>query len=408
MTDTIKTLLASLTCLFVLLSCILREVDAAIILNSSFSISEDYNDNLFFTAANKESDFTTTLSPFLSIGYTSKNVSATIGYQGSAQFHADNPTEDEYFQSLSIDLDLPILNRQSRGVTVQVTEDVSYSPELPGVSFHSEDDPPGLRRPGNVREQQGTGVQLNRTDTFENRAGLLVSYDWTERFNLASSYTNVITRYSGSALEDREAHQTTFDAVYRYPYSQRTEWTGQYGTNYTTSNNEQDKLQHSLLLGVTRHMTELVTASGTAGVSFVEEESPQYTLTTGITKRTQTGSLSLQYSNTISTGLGIVRSVTRDETVRGHIIQNLNDKLSSYLDASYTSKESLSGNEIDATTIAGGAGLSARFLKWLEGRLSYSYLKQDTESGTSLGEDGERNVYMITLTAIAPTWKIFK
>lgn len=401
----IKNIIISMACFFVLLFGFCRNGYSAVIFDSSFSISEDYNDNLFFTATDREADFTTTLSPFLSIGYTSKNIAFTIGYQGAAQFHSNNPNVDGYFQALSIDLDLPILNRQIRGVEVRVTEDVTYSPELPGFTFGGGDKESDSGRSGTIREREGVGVQLNRTDTFENRAGISLSYDWTDHFSTASSYKNVITRYSGNEFKDRDAHHTTFDAAYRYPFSQRIEGTTRYDIGVTTGDGP-DRFIQSLGLGFSYRMTPFMTATAGGGVSFVKDESPQYTFATGLLKRFQSGSLSIQYSNAIESGLGVVRSVTRDEAVTGQITQVLSESTSSYIRGGYSSTKSLSGNEVDTVATAAGAGISVRFLDWLEGGLSYDYLKQDAETRTTLGRDGERNRYMLTLTATGPSWRL--
>lgn len=403
----IENIIISMACFFFLFVGFCRNGYSAVIFDSSFSVSEDYNDNLFFTATDQEADFTTTLSPFLSISYTSKNIAFTIGYQGAAQLHSNNPNVDGYFQALSIDLDLPILNRQIRGVEVRVTEDVTYSPELPGFTFGGGDKESDSGRSGTIREREGVGVQLNRTDTFENRAGISLSYDWTDHFSTASSYKNVMTRYSGNEFEDRDAHHTTFDAAYRYPFSLRTEGTTRYDVGVTTGDGP-DQVIQSLGLGLSFRMTPLTTATAGGGVSFVKDESPQYTLLTGLSKRFQNGNLSIQYSNEVSSGLGVVRSVTRDEEVTGQLTQVLSENTSSYVRGGYSSTKSLSGNEVDTVSTAAGVGISVRFLEWLEGSLSYDYLKQNSETGTRLGKDGERNRYLLTLTATGPSWRIMK
>jgi hypothetical protein len=61
---------------------------------------------------------------------------------------------------------------------------------------------------------------------------------------------------------------------------------------------------------------------------------------------------------------------------------------------------------LKTTTYTGSAGVTLRLLSWLTGGLSYSYLNQ--QSLGSVGEDGDRNTVMLTLTASAPTRRIVR
>ncbi len=256
-----------------------NEVNAAVILSPSFSISERYNDNLFFTETDRKSDFTTVISPALNLAFTSRNVHLTMGYRGSAEFHSKNPKADGYFQSLSFDIDLPALNRQIRGLEVSVTENISYSPELPAFSF-------GSREADIVIEERfdrvllaGEGVQTGRVDTFRNRAGLSVRYAWSRNFNTTASYTSVITRYSGSDLEDNEVNTGSFDATYSDQTSPRTKWTSRYGLSIASSDNADSNRNEDLIqqiaLEVAHRVTHFLSVSGDIGTSFVEGESPR-------------------------------------------------------------------------------------------------------------------------------------
>ena len=374
-----------------------QEAKGAVILTSSFSILERYNDNLFFSDQDKRSDFTTVLSPSLSIAITSKNATLTIGYHGSAQFHSQNPEADGYFQSLSFDIDLPILNRQIRGLEVNVTEKISYSPELPAYSFRSEETETDVDERFDQVLLEGEGVQqAGRVNTFRNHAGISLRYPWSQNFSTSASYANVITRYSGGELEDTEVNNGSAEARYRYPMSLRTEWTSSYGYD----------LFHQINTGVSHRLTHLVSVSGSVGVSFIEGESPKTNLGAGISKRYKTGSLNLRYSSNLVTGLGVIRGVTRRQSVVGSATRVLGQRISSSVQLGYASNRSFEGNEVDVATYTARAGLYIRLLSWLNGSLNYAYLNQQSKG--NLGEDGERNVVSFALTAVGPSWRIIK
>ncbi len=384
-----------------------NSAQGAVIISTSLSLSEEYNDNLFFTETKQEADFATILSPALSIGYTSKNVVLTLGYQGSAELHPENPEADGYFQSLSIGLDLPGLNQQIEGLEIRIIENMTLSPELPGFSFSGSDDEESSRRADRGPQNTGQGVQLQRTDTFQNQAGLSLSYDWTALFNTRLAYTNTVTLFSESEFEDRNVNQTTFDGTYRFPFSSRTSWTGTYGANLTTGD-EEDQFIHSVSLGVIHQMSRLVSTDGEVGISIVKDESVEPTLSAGYSKRFQSGSLSVRYKNDVSAGLGVVESVTREESFTGSINRALGDRVSSFLQMGYSNNKSLSGNEVDSIALTASTGISVQLLKWLSGNLTYAYLKQDSDGAIGASGNVKRNTVTLFFTATGPSWRIIK
>jgi len=381
-----------------------QTAQAALIFGSSLSLSEAYNDNLFFTEQNRKSDFMTALSPAMSLAYTSRNVGLSVAYQGTAQFHSQNPEADGYFQSLSFNIDLPFLNRQIKGVEVRIEEQASYSPELPAFSFRGETEAERDARFDRVL-QQGEGIQRSgRVNTFRNLAGLTLSYDWTPRFDTSVTYRNIIIRYSGDDFEDSETNNASFNARYHDRFSSRTSWNARYGLS-AGLDGESDLL-HSLNLGIEHQITHLLSASGSIGTSFVSGESPDLNLGAGLSKRYRGGSINLRYSRTAVRGLGVIRGVARRESLLLSAGRTLLERLSGSLQAVYVRNKSLDSNGVNAETYSASAGLSMRLLAWLNGSLSYAYLQQVSEG--SLGEDASRNLVSFTLTAVGPSWRIMK
>ncbi|MFQ5543990.1 MAG: hypothetical protein ACE5FY_06520, partial [Nitrospiria bacterium] len=189
---------------------------------------------------------------------------------------------------------------------MSVIEEMSFSPGLPGFSFGGGENEKDLERREALPQGFGQGVELDRTDTFQNQAGIALSYNWSESLNLSTSYTHVMTRFSGGQFEDRDAHQLSWRGGYLHQVSARTAWTGSYDAAWTTGDGE-DRLIHSVGAGVEYRVTKLVTASGDAGTSFIEGESAEPTFSGGLSKRYQAGSMSLRYSGRVATGLGVIR-----------------------------------------------------------------------------------------------------
>lgn len=365
----------------------------------------------FFTEKDRKSDFTTVLSPALNLAFTSKNMTLSVGYRGSAQFYSEHPEADGYFQSLSFNIDLPILNRQIRGLEVKVFETASYSPELPAYSFGNDETDTEADERFNQVLLEGEGVQQSgRVDTFRNRAGISLRYPFWKNFSVHASYTNVITRYSGNEFDNTVVHVVDFGGDFskslHWP-TKRTEWTVSYDSSLAISDDDDDTdWVHRLNFGVQHLLSRLLTANGGLGIAFPEGESPQLTLSAGISKRYKTGDMNLRYTSNVATGIGVIRGLTRRQSVIGTATRALSQRISSFIQAGYVSNRSFEGNQVNVASYTAGTGLSMRLLSWLNGSLNYSYLNQQSEG--NLGEDGERNVASITFTAVGPSWRMMK
>lgn len=388
-------------------------LQAAIVVDSSLSVSESYDDNIFFENQNEKDDLVSAVSPALSVTYTGKNLNLSIGYRGRALFYAENADENDFFHTLSIDLDLPFLNRQIRGVEVQVIEEMSFSPELPGFSFIGGGDEKARARAQRLPQGAGQGVQLQKTDTFQNQAGLSLSYDWTERFNTTGEYTNVITRFSDNQFEDREVNLSKFDALYRYPFSLSTTLTNTYDLAVTTGNGGEQVI-HTLHFLLGHRMSPTFSATAGIGTAYIKNnKSPEPTFSASLEKLFQRGSLVIQYTNNIASGVGVIRRVTRREALVGNANYGLGEYTQVYVQGSYSSTQSLSDSdgidEIDVISYTASAGISTQFLSWLTGRLNYSYLRQDARgNANTFGRGGERNLISVQFTASNPRWRIIK
>jgi len=380
-----------------------QEAGAAVLLNSSISLAENYNSNLFFTAENQKSDFTTVLSPALDLSYTAKNVRISLGYQGSAQLHSKHSETDGYFQSLSFDIDLPFLNRQINGLEVQIKENVSYSPELPAFSF-GEGGEEGTRSFDQVF-LGGEGIQQSgRVNTFRNISGIILRYPWSQNFSTSGSYTNVITRYSGNDFEDSDINNVSSSAIYSSPLSSRTSWTLRYSVS--SSLDDTRDLVHQVSLAGKHQITHLVLASANIGVYFVDGQAPNLSSGASLSKRYKSGRLNMRYSDDVVRGLGVIQGANRRQSLILSASWAFLERVSTSIQFGYVKNKSFEGDSINVSAYTAEAGLSTRFLSWLSGSLRYSYLQQ--ESDGNIGIDAERSFVSLSLTANSSPWRIMK
>ena len=137
------------------------DAGAVVTLDSDLSVLETYNDNLFFTEANKKEDFGTFVSPRLKLTYESRNVVISGTYRGTAQFFVNNSQENAYAQNSNFSFDFPGLTKRYKGLEVELIESFNFSPQLQAFSFAGE---PGQERRGGggvVCRSSPCGTQRN-------------------------------------------------------------------------------------------------------------------------------------------------------------------------------------------------------------------------------------------------------
>lgn len=365
------------------------KVEGAVNFGSSLSVSEGYNDNLFFTERNRVADSTTSIGPSLNLKYNSRNLALSGIYRGTAELHVRHPDANRYTQSASLSLGGPLLSGQAKGVEVRITEDVSYAPEIPAYSWN------GLGG-GNA------GIQLQRTDTLVNRAGMELEYTWSPLLKSTLSYLNTLARYRGSVLNDSVNHHAGMAG--KYQWSPRTQWTASYAASVTVFKQNDEVWVHRITLGTEHQIAPSLSSDMSIGAAFFHNESPRMTLGAGLSERYQSGRLSLRYDDNIATGLGLTTMPAVNQRVTGQATRALGPNASAYLRFAYGSNRSFNGEKLKISTYTAETGLDIRLLSWLSGNLGYSYLNQ--QSQTNLGQDGRRNQVILTLTAGSPSWKI--
>lgn len=383
-----------------------ERVEGTVTLSPSFSVSESYNDNLFFTETNREADFTTLVGPSFKLAYESLNLTLEGVYRGAAEFHARHPEANKYAQSASFDLGIPFLSRQIRGVEVRVTENLNFTPEVPAYSFGIVPEQPGAATPSSQAQQTGGGIQVPRTDTLTNNAGLKLGYDWSPILKTTISYLNTVTRYRGTELNDSMTHRVGLDETYQW--SPRTQWTNSYSAAVTIYENANNEVVHRLSTGVAYQMSPTLSINGNIGFGVVSGigKISGLIVETGLSKQFSQSSLSLSYAQNIGTGGGLITGSTLYRVVGMQYRQTVGQYTSAYLRIGYANNRSLSGEALIVSSYTAETGINVRLFSWLSGNLGYSYLNQ--QSLGTIGQDGQRNLVMFGLTASAPPWRIVK
>ncbi len=380
------------TPIFVLLIGLQGNAEGFVTFSPSLALSERYNDNFFFTEVEdfRESDFTTMVGPQLTLAADDRNWNLSARYEGSLELNLRHPEENQYGQTLAMNLHLPFASEQVRRLDLRITESIAYVPELPAFSFGSSSS--ALPREANQ------GIQVGRTNTFRNRAGINLGYTWTPLFSTALSYAHLINRYQGGTLEDYFVHEGGLSGIYQT--SRRMQWTVSYFTSVTDYEKADSIAVHRFDLGDLYHIDPTSTMNVGTGVAVTPGGETHWTVSAGLGKTGPSGSLSFQYNRGIGTGGGVTTTATLSQNLVAQVTQVLGRSASVSLRLGYGINDALSGPPIKITTQEIGAGIEMNLLSWLRGGVNYSYLNQQTEGGAT-DQDARRNLVMVTLTATA-------
>lgn len=371
-----------------------ENAEGVVTLSPSLALSERYSDNFFFTEieADRKGDFTTRVGPQLTLAAENRNWSMSARYEGTAEFNARHPEENEYGQTLGIDLH----SRGGRRFDLRITESAAYVPELPAFSFGRSGDP--------LAPEANQGIQVGRTNTFRNRAGIVLGYRWTPLFSASLSYNNLINRYQGGTLRDHIVHEGGLRG--NYQVSRSIQRSVSYSTSLADYEGADSVLAHRFEIGELYQISRTFTMNIGAGAAIISGDSTQWTLNAGVSKTGPMGSLSLQYIRGIGTGGGATTTPTLTQNLAAGVTRVLGRSASASLRFGYGVNEALSGSPLEISSQEVEIGMQASLFSWLSGGVNYSYLSQRTEGGAT-DRGARRNLVMVTLTA-APALRIMQ
>jgi hypothetical protein len=435
------TFLASLFPLFLMVWFPAGRAMATLSLESSFTVTETYTDNLFYEPNNKKSDFGTLFGPNLSLQYANADVVLGAAYLGRMGVFVNNPKANRTIHNVNLLLDLPFLNKLHKGLTVNIDETLQATPQLDAFSGSgAQNEVQAFRNPSGSKTrppEEGTpslwaggtqGVFTTRNNSLLNRAALTVGYAWTPRVNTSSTYRNQYRRFSSSNFQDSLAHIGTFSLGYlvregttmtpSYSYSEINFLGGSTpstSADKIISHNTQLSISHALtstlrgtLGGGIAWTTQKGAKESVPGPSGIEQRSlpskwkTNFVGSAGITKRYQQGSLNLRVGQSIGGGGGLASQATRTQTVTARISHTLTRRLNGFGSVGYAKNKSVEGNAFDTRTYRIQSGLAYVFLPWLSGNVSYSYINQNSKG--SAANDITVNQFFLGVTAFADPW----
>jgi hypothetical protein len=357
----------------------------------SLTLSETYNSNVNSTPAEVE-DYITKVGANLAAIYDSSNASIQASYLIELLSFAKNPELNIVTQNGSLDIDLNRWFRKFfKEVDITVTEDFTFTPDLMDYYFDKK------------REQVGSlssyGIKTSRAESYRNAFSIGMKLPLSQRQNITTKYTSLLTEYSDPAFVDNIAHSVSIGASYRFI---RDEIYGDIGINNVRADSVDSNI-YSVNTGIKHSFSARSLLNINVGIDRLDSDR-QSSLSTkmkgglSFTRRSRFFTYNAGYQNGFNTASGISRIPTLSQIFYMNITGIQYRNLVSDLGADYAVNKSIKGEDVDTQSYNLSAGLSYLIRPWLQSTLSASHFNQSSK--TLSVSDITRNLITLQISAL--------
>lgn len=336
----------------------------------SFRLTESFDDNIFGTSSNRQSDFVSTFSPGIEGGYRSEPFTLLLNGGFDAQVFVKNPDQNDatsgwhtglnasYLPTRLLTLGLNFAYTETRSLTTLTQDLVALNLANP-------------LNPANTLEfgrQKTTLLALSPT----------VSYQFTPTTSGNSSYSYTHSTFEGEV--PNTAHNFQLGASHQF--TPLDTGTATYRFSFFESPGTDNQFSNAFLIGWTRQLSPQTDVSVELGPRFDNDGSvrPAVNARLGHTFKAldQVARLALAYSYSQGFVVGQAGPVNT-QAVTGSLAF---EPLRSLLVSANAGVSWYSGGTSEDTTTY-GVGLSATYqiLRWLGARGSYFFSYQDQDTG---------------------------
>jgi len=331
----IGVLLCGLLCPVVVLSQVFS-------ITPSLTVGARYDDNIFQSDADKEDDFITVITPAIVLRYApSRETEIDFNYEPSFQFFADQTDENQISHRLTLGLEAALSRRLQVALSDRFT--ITEEPSERDRDIILEDGTRG--RSDEEREQ-----------TIRNYATSELRFQLAPRSSIGLLFENLIEDVEDPDEVD-EVRYTVGTEVSYFTHIQRQ---NRVLLAFTTDifnfegnpdpdadpdaqiPDEDDFLVHTASVGYEHHLSPTLTTTARLGYSFTAgldsedgDQNSGIVGSIGLEKLLRTGSASIRYARSLTSGGGIGGQVVADRVVT-QIATNLSPKITAGLGANVT------------------------------------------------------------------------
>jgi len=350
----------------------------------SLAITEQYNDNIFSSNANKQSDFITQFTPGLALQIQHPGFQWLSAFSFTAEIYADHSELNNAANQL----------RFLTSATYQATQRVNLSLTE------------GFNYGRNGTNLATSGVSSGRQESWSNvlSAGLGIQLTPRTTWNLSGAYS--LERFASKDSQGSNTYR--IGTGLSYVLTQRLNVTAGYDFAYLDIDREPTTFTHTPRIGGSYQLTQTLSATATAGPSFVVTDRDTTITPSGnvsVVKVMSWGSMSAFYDASVGTTAGS-GGPSDNQTFGGNIsvgalLRGLVIDFSPSYSRSGTLSSSRSNADVDTLTL----NLSARYQIFRNISVigSYTFLRQrasgsSTNTGSNAGtNDVDQNIVTLGL-----------
>src|SRR2546427_9758846 len=358
-------------------------------LTPSISVSEEYNDNLFFNNQDRQRDFITGFSPTITLFVNRPSYQVNGGYSFTAELYEresrlNNALNRQNFFGTG-------LYRATPRLTLTASE--TYA----------------VNRSTNLVASQGfaTGRQESLSNTF----GPGLTYQMTPGTSLSLGATYGLLRFkgavtdgagtagAGTASAGTASDSDTYgvQSTLAHELTPRLTGTIGYGFTYLTVQGQENSTTHPPTLGGSYRLTPTLTGSVSGGPAITElggETFVSPAVTASLVQGLAFGSASARYARSVSAAGGF-GGTTDAQSISGTLtLPTLRRGLLVVLDTSYSTAESVSSrqtDQVDVKALTLNLAVTYQITAFASVFGGYTFFQQRTGGSSSVHTDADQN-----------------
>jgi hypothetical protein len=357
---------------------------APLTITPSFTLSEEYNDNVLLDNQNRKSDFITGFTPGIAITFERPTYRLAAGYNFTAELFARETQESHAFDRQNFFLDT--MWKVDPFLTLSLTDTFIFSTDTNLIA----------------REQVSAGRDRALSNTLSGGVGYQLTEFWTLRGG--ASYT--LERFSRQGLEDSDVYHVNVGADRRL--SSRLSVGAGYEFGYFDIDNEEKTTTHTPRVGAVWKATDTITLALSGGPTVERREGGQTRVTPAITasytQRVFFGAVGLSYDRGIGTASGF-GGPTDNDLISGYVtVTTLMRGLTLQFLPRYSNVQSPDSDRIDIRAFTAALQATYRITDWVSVIGGYQFFHQRSNStavtniGTAIANDADQNRVFFGLT----------
>ena len=348
-------------------------------LTPSISVSEEYNDNLFFNNQDRQRDFITGFSPTITLFVNRPSYQVSGGYSFTAELYEresrlNNALNRQNFFGTG-------LYRATPRLTLTASETYAVS------------------RNTNLVASQGfaTGRQESLSNTF----GPGLTYQMTPGTSLSLGATYGLLRFKGAVTDGAgtasDSDTYGLQSSLAHELTPRLTGTIGYGFTYLNVQEEDNSTTHTPTVGGSYRLTPTLTGSVSGGPAITElggETFVSPAATASLVQGLAFGSASARYTRSVSAAGGF-GGTTDSQSISGTLtLPTLRRGLLVVFDTTYNTAESVGSRQtdrVDVKALTLNLAVTYQIASFASVFGGYTFFQQRTTASSSLQVDADQN-----------------